>query len=67
MPSSKVRSGVSFEDELSAKLARIVEDNADLQTDKSEVVNAILDEYLKSNTKAELRQAIVRRRLGRRR
>lgn len=53
MSSKKVRAGVSFDVEVVAALNEHAKKLVELQVDRSEVVNAILEEYFEDNGTTE--------------
>jgi metal-responsive CopG/Arc/MetJ family transcriptional regulator len=65
--SRKVRAGVSFDESVASALDTHVRKLGELNVDRSEVVNAILDEYFEGNGSTEsVWEAVSRRRTKRR-
>jgi metal-responsive CopG/Arc/MetJ family transcriptional regulator len=63
----KVRAGVSFDESVASALDTHVRKLGELNVDRSEVVNAILDEYFEGNGSTEsVWEAVSRRRTKRR-
>ena len=62
MSSRKVRAGVSFDPELVAMLDFHAKELTELQVDRSEIVNAILDLYFEGNGSAESVWGVVTKR-----
>lgn len=67
MSSKRVRSGVSFDPNLVEVLDGHVSKLSDLNVDRSEIVNAVLDDYFEGNgTTESLWETISKRRVKRR-
>jgi metal-responsive CopG/Arc/MetJ family transcriptional regulator len=67
MSSSKVRAGVSFDPSLVAVLDEHAKKLATFQVDRSEIVNAILGDYLQGNgTTESIWGAVSKRRMSQR-
>ena len=67
MPSKKVRAGVSFDGEVVVALDIHAKKLEELQVDRSEIVNAILDDYFEGNGTTESVWGMVSKRRVKRR
>ena len=67
MSSRKVRAGISFDAEVVDALGEHAKKLSELNVDRSEIVNAIIDDFLEGNgTTESVWDAVSRRRIRRR-
>ena len=64
MSSQKVRAGISFDEGLLERLDEHAKELADLQVDRSEIVNAVLEDFFEGNgTTESVWEAVSKRRV----
>jgi metal-responsive CopG/Arc/MetJ family transcriptional regulator len=63
---TKSKSGISIDDEIVREIVELVDECADLDASRSEIVEAILTAYLESDVEhsSRVRELIIRRRKG---